>query len=81
VAGLTELRVYEALAQARLLAEWQGIQAEYDDLHARVAAPGYWSSVLDQMNFVFPKAMVRAGAGEKKAADALLKKLRAYAGQ
>ena len=32
--------------------------ADYADLHARVAAPENWASVLDQMSFVLPNARV-----------------------
>ena len=67
VVGLTELRVYMAIADRKLAAELDVILGELDDLYARVSAPSEWSSVLDQLRFVLPKYAARASAAEKKA--------------
>ena len=75
VVGLTELRLYEAIAGRRLARELDAIVGEYRDLHCRVSAPTHWSSVLDQVSFVLPKYKLRARAAEKQAAEALLKHL------
>jgi tetratricopeptide (TPR) repeat protein len=79
IVGLTELRLYEALAGGKLAAERNAIEGEYRDLQARVDAVGVWGSVYDQARFVLPKYAARAGAAEQKAADGLLALLHAYA--
>jgi len=73
VVGLTELRLYEAIARRRLALELDTIIGEYRDLHSHVSATTSWSSVLDQMCFVLPKYGMRATAAEKRAAMALMK--------
>ena len=75
VVGLTELRLYEAIAGRRLARELDAIVGEYRDLHCRVSAPTHWTSVLDQVSFVLPKYKLRATTAEKQAAEALLKHL------
>ncbi|HYQ99385.1 MAG TPA: CHAT domain-containing protein [Casimicrobiaceae bacterium] len=80
VVGLTELRLYEAIARRRLAGELEAIVGEYRDLHARVSATTHWGSVLDQVRFVLPKYQMRATAGEKQAAIALTKYLEGLAG-
>jgi pimeloyl-ACP methyl ester carboxylesterase/tetratricopeptide (TPR) repeat protein len=80
VVGLTELRLYQAIAERKLTAELDAIIREYDDLHGRVSATTSWSSVLDQVRFVLPKYEVRATATEKKAVMALTKYLEGLAG-
>ena len=79
VVGLTELRLYEAIAKRALVVELDAIVREYRDLHGRVSATTYWSSVLDQVRFVLPKYGRRATAAEKKAAMALTKYLEGLA--
>jgi tetratricopeptide (TPR) repeat protein len=80
VVGLTELRLYEAIARRALAIELEAILREYRDLHARVSATTSWSSVLDQVRFVLPKYERRAAAAEKKATRALTKYLEGLAG-
>ena len=46
VVGLTELRIYLAIADRKLAGELDVILGELDDLYARVSAPSEWSSVL-----------------------------------
>jgi hypothetical protein len=75
VVGLTELRLYEAIAERKLAIELDAIMREYDDLHARVSATTSWGSVRDQVRFVLPKYEARATAPEKKAAIALTRYL------
>ena len=72
VVGLTELRLYEALAGGSLAAERASIEGEYQDLYERVKAAANWASVYDTACFVLPKYGKHASAGERKAADALL---------
>jgi len=80
VVGLTELRVYIAIAERKLAAGLDVILRELDDLHARVSAPSEWSSVFDQLRFVLPKYAARASAAEKKAVATLTAHLARYAG-
>ena len=80
VVGLTELRLYEAIARRAVAIELEAILREYRDLYARVSATTSWSSVLDQVRFVLPKYERRAAAAEKKATRALTKYLEGLAG-
>ncbi|MGH9143582.1 MAG: CHAT domain-containing protein, partial [Vicinamibacterales bacterium] len=80
VAGQTELDVYEALALRALARARPGIEAAYKDLYARLSTPWMWKSVNDTARFVLQKYATRAPAVEKKAANALLKTLAAFAG-
>lgn len=79
VAGLTELRVYEALASRSLSRQRRTIENEYDDLYRRVDATSLWSSVYDQANFVLSKYARRASPTEKGAVTLLLTQLRSFA--
>ena len=79
VVGQTELCVYEAMAAGGLEGALPRLIADYQDLHARVSAPGLWSSVYDQARFVFPKYVDRASAGEREAAGTLLSLLESWA--
>jgi hypothetical protein len=78
VAGLTELRFYQAIAEQELAGEVDTIIREFDDLHTRVAASSMWSSVLDQFRFVLPKYEKRATAAEKKAVAKLARHLERF---
>ena len=80
VVGLTELRLYQAIAERKLAVELDAIIREYDDLHGRVSAATYWNSVLDQVRFVLPKYEQRATAAEKKAVMTLRRHLENLAG-
>jgi len=73
IAGLIELRLYEALAARRLVAQRASIEDEYADLRLRVAAPSRWASVHDQLAFVLPRYAAHAAAAERDAATALLR--------
>jgi tetratricopeptide (TPR) repeat protein len=78
VVGLTELRIYVAIADRKLADELDIILGELDDLYARVSAPSEWSSVFDQLRFVLPKYAARASAAEKKAVATLTTHLAGY---
>ncbi len=80
VAGLTELQVYEAVADGKLAVAIDAIVRDYGDLHARVSARSMWSSVADQIRFVLPKYAKRATAQEQAAAARLTRCLEAFAG-
>jgi len=79
VAGVTELRVYEALAARTLAGQCASIEREYADLYARMNAPSKWQSIYDTARFVLPKYARRAPAREAKAAETLLKALAGWA--
>jgi hypothetical protein len=51
--GLIELHLYEALSQSRLAAERGAIEAEYIDLHERIASGWSWKSPRDQLRLLF----------------------------
>jgi CHAT domain/Lecithin:cholesterol acyltransferase len=79
VAGLTELRVYEAVAALSLAAASAAIQREYDELHRRVSGTHYWRSVHDTSRFVLDTYAQRATAAEQKASAALVALLEGFA--
>jgi len=79
VAGLTELRLYEAVAGRRLATEGSAIGDEYADLHRRVSGTNYWRSLYDTARFVLDRYAERSGAAEKRAGRALLAALEGYA--
>jgi hypothetical protein len=79
VAGLTELRLYEAVAAQRLATEGGAIGDEYADLHRRVSGTNYWRSLYDTARFVLDRYAERSGAAEKRAGRALLAALEGYA--
>jgi hypothetical protein len=79
VAGLTELRLYEAVAARRLATEGSAIGDEYADLHRRVSGTNYWRSLFDTARFVLDRYAERSGAAEKRACKALLAALESYA--
>jgi hypothetical protein len=79
VAGLTELRLYEAVAARALAAAQASLSQEYTELHRRVSGTNYWRSLYDTARFVLDPYASRAGAGEKKAAAALIALLEGYA--
>jgi hypothetical protein len=80
VVGLTELRIYLAIADRKLAHELDIIVGELDDLYARVSAPSEWSSIFDQLRFVLPKYAARASPAEKKAVATLTTHLAEYGG-
>jgi len=75
VVGVTELRLYEALAQHALAPVLESLMAEYAALYERVSASSMWSSVYDQVRWVIPKYKVRVNATERDAAQSLLDRL------
>ena len=80
VVGLTELRIYLAIADRKLAHELDIIVGELDDLYERVSAPSEWSSIFDQLRFVLPKYAARASPAEKKAVATLTTHLAGYGG-
>lgn len=79
VAGLTELRVYEAVAARQLAAALPAVVQEYDELHRRVSGAQHWRSLFDTTRFVLEATMARAGAAERKAGAALIGLLEVFA--
>jgi tetratricopeptide (TPR) repeat protein len=79
VAGLTELRVYEAVAQGTLATALAAVMREFDELHRRVSGTHYWRSLYDTARFVLEPYAERAGAGEKKAGLELIALLEGFA--
>jgi len=75
VAGLAELRLYEAIAERRLVGALAAIICELDDLRLRVSASSLWASVQDQLRFVLSEYGKRATAAERKAVVELTKHL------
>ena len=69
VVGLTELRLYQAIAERKLAAELDTIVREYRDLHGRMDATTNWRTVLDQVRFVLEKYEVRATARRAERGD------------
>jgi tetratricopeptide (TPR) repeat protein len=81
VVGLIELDVYKALASRNLAGELDDISRAYDDLHKKLSTTWTWKSVYETGRFVLPKYAARASAGERTAANALLKTLAGFAGR
>ena len=81
VVGLTELRIYEALARRQLAKALDGILAELNDLKARVSSTHMWDSVYAQARFTLePYARAYADlASEHEAARKLLAQLKDHA--
>jgi hypothetical protein len=80
VAGLTELRVYDAVAAKQLAPALAAIDAEYSELHRRVSGTHYWRSVHDTARFVLEAYAERVtSAAEKQASAALLALLEGFA--
>jgi hypothetical protein len=79
VAGLTELRVYEAVAAGRLAGALGAIVQEYDELHRRVSGTHHWRSLYDTTRFVLEVTGARAGAAERKAGESLVALLEGFA--
>jgi hypothetical protein len=65
VVGLTELRIYEALAARTLAASVTGIVHDLSDVKARAHAPSLWESLRDQA--VFALAPLTTGRTLSKA--------------
>ncbi|MEO5771413.1 MAG: CHAT domain-containing protein, partial [Burkholderiaceae bacterium] len=79
VAGLTELRLYEAVAQRRLAPAATSIAADWRALHARISAPRNWRSVHDTIRFVLERYLRRAPADDLRACRDILALLKSIA--
>jgi tetratricopeptide (TPR) repeat protein len=80
VVGLTELRIYEALAQRQLAKSLAGILAELVDLKTRVGSTQMWDSVHAQARFTLqPYIDSSQSSQERDAARKLLSKLKEFA--
>jgi hypothetical protein len=79
VAGLTELRLFEAVAAGKLAAALGTIGAELEDLSARVRGASHWGSVLDTLRFVLHGTLAHGSADESTAAQKLITQVEAYA--
>lgn len=75
-----ELDVAEAVAGGALAARLNDLLAGFAAVHSRVRTAGMWESVATQAELVLQPYAERAVAAEAKAALALLKRLRRYAG-
>ncbi len=80
VSGVTQLRMYEAMAHRAMAANLDAILDEYASLNERVSATWLWASVYDQARWVVPKYMERVDEVEDEAARRLLERLATYAG-
>ena len=79
VVGLTELRLYEAVAGRRLALEAASIAADWRALHGRISAPRNWRSVHDTIRFVLERYLRRAPAAEQRACRHVLELLLSFA--
>ena len=80
VVGLTDLRLYEAVAAHALAPQAASLMAEYTELQRRVAAPRDWRSVHDTARFVLDRYARRAAsAAEKQACATLVALLEGFA--
>ncbi|HWK83347.1 MAG TPA: hypothetical protein VNS61_06375, partial [Caldimonas sp.] len=79
VVGQIELRVLTALAAQQLAGAAPGLVDDFQNLKARVPAPGMWDSVHSEARFTLEPYRGIASAAEKKAATALLDALQAMA--
>lgn len=81
VAGLVELRLYEAVARGELAGARASLEKDYADLYRRVPSEWLWTSADDQLEFVLSRYRNRVSGAEREAADALQVRLRGYAGR
>ncbi len=67
--GLIELHLYQALSQSQLADDCEAIEADYVDLHGRVASDWSWKSARDQLRLLFsarrPWSQEERRAGER----------------
>lgn len=78
VIGLTELRLYDALARGTLATDSAGIQLDFDQLNARMQGTPKWGSVLDQLHFVLAGTLDHGKALESAAASGLIAHVQSY---
>jgi len=79
VAGLTELRMLQAVAARALAREADPIGAEFTALHARVSAPKDWRSVHDSARFVLDRYARRAAISDQRACREIVELLEDFA--
>jgi len=81
VVGLTELRIYHALAQRGLAIALPGILADLDDLMPRATSSRMWASVADQAQFTLTRyiKLQSVDGSERVAAKTLLARFAAQA--
>jgi CHAT domain-containing protein len=79
VAGLTELRVYEAVAARALAPVQASIADEYSELHRRVSGTNFWRSLYDTTRFVLDRYQARTNAAERRACADLVNLLEGFA--
>lgn len=77
--GQIELDMLEAVAERRLADAAATLQSAYGELHGRVSARSYWSSVADQAQLVLTPYAAAARGAEREAALAMVEALRGYA--
>jgi hypothetical protein len=77
--GLLELSLFEALSSRTLAGQRAALEAGFDDLHARVAARRWWSTIADQAGFVLGAYAEAGSAAERDAARALLAVIEGHA--
>ncbi len=77
--GQLELDLFEAVAGRRLAEVATALDAALAELHGRVGARSYWSSVADQAQLVLNPYLDTARGPERAAAQALLGQLVGYA--
>jgi hypothetical protein len=76
--GLTELKIYEALADRNLATILPAILPDLSRMKDRVIAPRMWDSVYDQWEFIFSPHIKAAGLADQEAARKLLAQLKEY---
>jgi CHAT domain-containing protein/pimeloyl-ACP methyl ester carboxylesterase len=79
VVGQAELKLLEALAAGKLAASVASLAAKFAEHKARVLSTSKWDSVYSEALFVLEPYIAVAAADEKRAAEALLKALKAMA--
>ncbi|MEO8524790.1 MAG: CHAT domain-containing protein [Caldimonas sp.] len=79
VVGEIELRLLIALAAQRLAGDAPELVGAFENLKARVPAPGMWDSVHSEARFTLEPYLGIASAAEKTAATALLDALKSMA--
>ena len=80
-AGLIEIEVLRALAARDLVKDGERFLKGYADLHERVGARGYWSSVADQARFTLMPFIVRTRGAQRNMAEKLFERLEGYVGR
>jgi tetratricopeptide (TPR) repeat protein len=80
IVGEIDIDLYAAVAEGELAKEWsEHLDKRYDDLYTRMRGGSEWASVYDTAAFVLGKYRERAAPPERRAADAVLAKLKKFA--